>query len=226
MARTVNHSARAVRREAFVDAAQRLIATKGYEQMSIQDLLDDLNASRGAFYHYFDSKVALLEAVVERMVEVATSSVEPTLADERLSAVDKLAFLFAGIAQWKAERNDLIVEVMRVWSSDENAIVREKLRHATVARLTPVLTNIVRQGREEGSFTAHPADSAARVLVSLWLGANEAASQLFVARQANTVTFDEVERTLTAYADAFERILGIPAGSLAMNQQTLREWFG
>ena len=62
MARTVDTEAHAVRREAFVDVAQRLMQTKGYEQMSIQDVLDELDASRGAFYHYFDSKTALLEA--------------------------------------------------------------------------------------------------------------------------------------------------------------------
>ena len=65
MARTVDTGAHAVRREAFVDTAQRLMQAKGYEQMSVQDVLDELDASRGAFYHYFDSKAALLEAVVD-----------------------------------------------------------------------------------------------------------------------------------------------------------------
>ena len=61
MARTVNATVYAVRRDAFIDAAQRLIQAKGYEQMSIQDVLDELDASTGAFYHYFDSKAALLD---------------------------------------------------------------------------------------------------------------------------------------------------------------------
>ena len=56
-------TAHAVRRDEFVDAAQRLIQSPGYEQMSVQDVLDELGASKGAFYHYFDSKEALLEAV-------------------------------------------------------------------------------------------------------------------------------------------------------------------
>ena len=67
MARTLNATIYAVRRDAFVDVAQRLIQAKGYQQMSIQDVLDELDASRGAFYHYFDSKADLLEAVVERL---------------------------------------------------------------------------------------------------------------------------------------------------------------
>ena len=50
MPRTVNVEARAIRREAFVEVSLRLIQAKGYEQMSIQDVLDELDASRGAFY--------------------------------------------------------------------------------------------------------------------------------------------------------------------------------
>ncbi len=68
MARTLDPAAHALRRDEFVDAAQRLIAAKGYEALSIQDLLDDLGASKGAFYHYFGSKSDLLGAVVDRMV--------------------------------------------------------------------------------------------------------------------------------------------------------------
>ena len=51
MARTLNLEAHAVRRDCFVDAAQRLIQVRGYEQLSIQDVLDEAHASKGAFYH-------------------------------------------------------------------------------------------------------------------------------------------------------------------------------
>ena len=61
MARTLDPAAHALRRDEFVDAAQRLIQSRGYEQMSIQDVLDELGASKGAFYHYFDSKEGLLD---------------------------------------------------------------------------------------------------------------------------------------------------------------------
>src|SRR5256885_16974182 len=85
MARTVNAEVHTVRREAFVDAAERLMQTRGYEQMSVQDVLDDLGASRGAFYHYFDSKQALLEAVLDRMVDAGLGSVAPVVDDPTLA---------------------------------------------------------------------------------------------------------------------------------------------
>ncbi|MGH2479577.1 MAG: TetR/AcrR family transcriptional regulator, partial [Ktedonobacteraceae bacterium] len=66
MARTVNEAAYEARRNAILDAAQRAITTRGDEQMAIADLLSELRMSSGAFYHYFDSKPALLLALVER----------------------------------------------------------------------------------------------------------------------------------------------------------------
>ena len=103
MARTVNTAVHAVRREAFLDAAQGLIQAKGYEQMSIQDVLDELDASRGAFYHYFDSKAALLEAVIDRMAVAAMATVAPIVDDPKLPATEKLTRLFSGMARYKVE---------------------------------------------------------------------------------------------------------------------------
>jgi len=54
-ARVVNEEEFAVRRNEILDAVQRLVFTKGYQQMSIQDILDDLHMSKRAFYHYFAS---------------------------------------------------------------------------------------------------------------------------------------------------------------------------
>src|SRR5262249_55160655 len=226
MARTVNPAAHALRRDAFVDAAQRLIQIQGYEQMSIQDVLDELDTSRGAFYHYFDSKVALLEAVAERMVEVATAEMAPVADDPDRSAVQQLEGVFGGLARWKAERKELLLALMRVWLSDENAIVREKVRQLTAIRLTPLLARIVRQGNAEGVFRTGSAEHAASVLVSLVLGANEMASRLFVAFQAGVTSFENVESTLLAYVEAFERILGLAPGSWPVDYTgILREWF-
>ena len=44
------------RRNEILDAARKLVYTKGYEQMSVQDILDEMKISKGAFYHYFGLK--------------------------------------------------------------------------------------------------------------------------------------------------------------------------
>ena len=65
-------------------------STKGYEQMTTQDLLEALQISRGAFYHYFESKQALLMALVERIGEQAEQLVLPMISDRQIPTQDKL----------------------------------------------------------------------------------------------------------------------------------------
>ena len=223
----MNATLHTVRRDAFLDVAQRLVETKGYEVMSVQDVLDALEVSKGAFYHYFDSKQALLEAVVERFADGGMAAIAPILGDPNLPALKKLERVFAGIAGWKAQRKDLVVAITEVWNSDSNAIVREKLRRMTVRLLVPLLAAVVRQGVEEDVFSVVSPDETATVLVSLMLGFQEQAVNLFIARQANTIPFEVVERTIAGFNQAFERILGVPKGSLTLTDRaTLHFWFG
>jgi AcrR family transcriptional regulator len=230
MPRTLNPVAHAIKRDAFLDAGERLIRTRGYEQMTVQDVLDDLGSSKGAFYHYFDSKAALLAAIIERMVGTATAGVEPVAADPQLSAVQKLQGVFSGIARWKGEQPELQPEVvsslMRTWFSDENTVVREQLRRSTARRLTPLLVAIVRQGQADGTFSVSSAEGAAGVLVALVLGLSETATQLYLDRLDDLVRLEDVECRLRAYREAFERVLGLPEGSLVLvEDRSLHVWF-
>ena len=226
MARTLNPTTHAVRREAFVDVAERLIQAKGYEGSSVQDVLDELDASRGAFYHYFDSKADLLEAVIERMVNAVIAELEPLANDPSVPALDKLQGIFSTLARWKGERTELMLAILDVWLADRNAIVREKFRKELVVRMTPLLTTIIAQGRSEGTFVVDEPGPTARVLVALFQGANETATDLFFARRSGTAGFDDVERALAAYWTAFERLLGLSAGSMTtLDPAILHQWY-
>ena len=217
----------AVRRDAFIDVAQRLIVTRAYEQVTIQDILDPLETSRGAFYHYFDSKAALLEAVIERMAEEGVAAIRPVAADPSLSAPEKLERVFSTIADFKAERADLVLAILEVWRSDENAIVREKLRLALGDLIGPILTDIVRQGVAERTFAVASAEDTAQAIIWLIQGAQERAMELFMARRAGTISFEEVAGAFDAYTRAVERVLGVAEGSLTLARpDVLRRWFG
>ncbi|HEY2704056.1 MAG TPA: TetR/AcrR family transcriptional regulator [Candidatus Dormibacteraeota bacterium] len=227
MPRTVNEAAHRVRREAYLDVAQRLIQTKGYERMSIQDVLDALDTSRGALYHYFDSKQALLEAVVDRFADGAMVAVAPLLADPDLPALRKLERVFGAIARWKAEQRELTLAIVEVWNSDGNAIVREKVRRMSGTHLQPLLSAVITQGVDEGVITTSSPDETATILVCLLQGYQELALEHLLGRRAGTVTFEVVRRTHAAFTEAFERILGVPTGSVTLTDEaTLRFWFG
>src|SRR5216683_6746756 len=146
MARIVKEEAYAVRRNEILDVAQKLVYTRGYEQMTIQDILDDLQISKGAFYHYFDSKPALLEALIERMREEAEQLLTPIAHDPHLSALEKLQRFYPTLARWKTARKTFFLALLRILYGDNNAIFRQKIRATAIKQATPLLTEIIHQG--------------------------------------------------------------------------------
>jgi AcrR family transcriptional regulator len=223
--RTLDPTAFAIRRDAFLDAAQMLMQTKGFDQMSLQDVLDQTHASKGAFYHYFGSKTDLLDAIVERMVDAAVAQVSPGIDDADRTALEKLEGFFGDLAAFKLERRELILGFMRSWLSDDNAIVREHHRRGLVGRLQPVMTAIVSQGVAEGVFQVSSPETTARVLVSLIQGLTDDATGLWLALDDGTISIDYMEMRLTSYVEAFDRILGAKPGSVKLGDMSvLRDW--
>ncbi len=60
--------------------AARLFATRGYERSSIGDLVEACELSRGAIYHYFDSKEAILFAMLDSLVRDLLAHLEQAVA--------------------------------------------------------------------------------------------------------------------------------------------------
>jgi hypothetical protein len=115
---------------------------------------------------------------------------------------------------------------MRVWYSDDNAIVREKLRREQITRIAPHLAAIIRQGVAEGTFALTDPDQMARVVLALMLDTGDDAGQMWIARQADRLSFDDVRRRFETYQIALERVLGVEPGRLqVLDPKTLQLWF-
>lgn len=214
MVRTVNEVAYEARRNVILDAVQRAVETRGYEQMAIADILGELRISSGAFYHYFDSKPALLEALVERIEESIQQLVLPIIHDSTLDALAKLQRFLATLEHWKRTHQQFVLASLRVWYGDENAIVRQKLYTARVKRLTPWLEEIIRQGSQENVFTTPYPDQAARIVISLFEDLGHATAGLLLTEEHSPDDLARLQRIVTASSDALERVLGAPAGCL------------
>src|SRR6266496_6146930 len=226
MARIVNETEYAARRNAILDVALRLIYTKVYEQMAIQDILNELQISKGAFYHYFDSKPALLEALIERIGQEALQLLNPIVHDPHLPALEKLQRFFDTAVRWKTARKTFMLELLRVWYADHNAIVRQKMLAMWSKQALPLLTEIFDQGIREGVLNIPFPDQIGVVLLSLVQGVGDAFAELLLAHEPQGDELQRAERLIAAYDDALERLLGAPAGSLhLMDAESLKEWF-
>jgi AcrR family transcriptional regulator len=225
MARIVKEEKFAARRNEIITVAQRLVYTKGYEQMAIQDILDELHISKGAFYHYFGSKVALLEALIEKMKEEALQLIIPIVEDPHLPTLEKIQRFFDTAARWKTARKTYILSLVRVWYADENAIVRQKVLTKVIIETAPLLTGIIRQGIQEGILNTPFPDQAGEIVLFLMQSLGDAFIPLLLSGETKGDEFQRTESLVAAYTDALERILGAPTGSLQLiDTATLKEW--
>ena len=226
MARSVNEKEYALKRNQILDVTQRLVYTKGYEQMAIQDILSELQISKGAFYHYFDSKPALLEALIERFAQEALELLNPIVQDPHLPALEKLQHFFDTAVRWKTARKTFMIELLHVWYADHNAIVRQKMLAMSSRHTLPLLTAIFHQGIREGVLNMPYPDQIGVILLSLIQSIGDAFAELLLAHEPQGDQLQRAERLIAAYDDALERLLGAPAGSLhLMDAASLKEWF-
>lgn len=231
MARKVNESEYTARRNEILQSARKLVYTKGFDQMTIQDILDDLGMSKGAFYHYFSSKADVQEALVDHMV---VNEVGPLLnnivQDQSMTALEKLHAYFDLSARWKSAQKEMILSLTRVWYSDENAQFRQRMNALSIKKITPMLGEIIKQGVREGVFTTPYPEHFGEIIVYVMLGLSEKIVELLLRsdeiNQDDPIVIESIIEYEVVLADAMERLLGAPAGSIhPFDPEMLKEWF-
>jgi len=225
MVRTINEQEYTQRRNAILDATSKLLLSHGYEQMTIQDIVEDLQISKGAFYHYFDSKQAAFSALLERMGQELDRHLFPLVQDSALPAPEKLQRFFDALAGWKQKRLSVLLAVTRVWYSDDNTLVRSHLRRERRRRLTPLLATIIREGCLTGIFQTDSPLEMAEVVVSLILDLGDALAEVLLEVSPRREMVQRLERTLDAYTQTLLRALQVPPGSMTLvDPKLLSQW--
>ena len=213
------------RRTEILNAAQGLLYTKGYEQMSIQDILDQVHISKGAFYHYFDSKQALLDALIGRMQVDAEQVIGPISADPSLPALEKMQRVFATAARWKLAQKEYLMALLRVWYADDNAIVRQKIQARLLLESGHFITDVIEQGVREGVFQTGYPERVGEIAMGLVTTLGDHYAEILLANPPPPDGLEQILRINAAYTEAIERVLGAPPGSLELiDVASIKAW--
>jgi AcrR family transcriptional regulator len=226
MSRIVKEAEYNAKRNQILVVAMSLVYSKGYDQMTIQDILDGLKISRGAFYHYFDSKQALLEALIERSVNEAIQTFLPMMQDPNLTAIQKIQAIFDNSTRWKTMHKELILSILQSWYSDENALIRQKLTSESLRYISRLLEPVIRQGVAEKVFTtSYPAEVAV-IIAGMALSLSDSVIELMLDPNPDQGSLQKAQSFLNAYFDTIERILRAPEGSFkVLDMKVFNDWF-
>lgn len=213
------------RRNEILEAAKKLLYTKGYDQMTIQDLLDELNISKGAFYHYFSSKQNLLDAIIEQSVEEMEKILLPIANDSAMRTLEKFTLFFDTASSWKTARKPLMLALMRAWQLDENALFRQKSEARALERIIPLLDPIIQQGLQEGVFSSPYPAQLSELAMMVMRGLSNSLTRQFMAQPFSSQLAENIVQILAAYTHTLEQVLGAVPGSLQMiDPHQLKEW--
>jgi AcrR family transcriptional regulator len=209
----------------LIDAAEQLFVQVGYDSTSVQSIIDAAGLSKGTFYHYFDSKQALLDAVIERMSRQHLQQIQPELDRQPLSALDRLNLFFTLSQQWHFDNLARIKAASQVLLRDENIIIWHKMRRRSAELIAPLLAEIIAQGAEEGVFDISDARETAELLLHV---------QRFFGEKNTRDIFVDVDRPINAATlmhrielsyESMERLLGTARGSLERPERaTIEEY--
>ncbi len=88
-----NAEIREATRQKILLSSMRVFARQGYATTTIKRISAEAGVSVGLIYHYFDSKEALLEAVVDRALVSLGGSFEMVMTAEVADSAERLAIL-------------------------------------------------------------------------------------------------------------------------------------
>lgn len=154
--------------ERILDVSQRLFLEKGYENTTIQDIVDELGGlTKGAVYHHFKSKEEIMDAVGDRMF-FSNNPFEAVRGRTDLNGLQKLQEAVR-LNQSDEERVRLTAQSIPIAKSprllQEMIISNRKV-------LTPYFLELIEEGNRDGSMhTNYPREIAELLplLTSLWL---------------------------------------------------------
>lgn len=152
------------RRNEILDAAELLFTTKGYSKTTINDILQRVGIAKGTFYHYFQSKEEVMDAIVMRFIEVGVEAAKVIASNPNLTAHEKI-FQILMAQQPDTDRKEQMIEQLH--HQVNNAEMHQKSLVETILQLTPVITDVIEQGIAEGSFkTPYPKETVEFLLVA------------------------------------------------------------
>jgi AcrR family transcriptional regulator len=152
----------------LLEAALEVFAQRGYRNARLDDVAEAAGVTKGAIYHYFDTKEALLLAVVEHYQALAFDRAEEALRDARIPAPTRIRLVVRKVfgAREGARGDDLLTLLIR-GVANEVPRVHQQWLHDGPARLWQLLTALVDEGKARGEFRPDAdGEIGARILVS------------------------------------------------------------
>ncbi|WP_433796098.1 TetR/AcrR family transcriptional regulator [Actinoplanes sp. CA-252034] len=151
------------REQTLVDAARAVFRDKPISQVTIDELATAAGITRSGFYFYFESKQALLAAIVDQGIAEADLEMAEWMAADGLDREALRRSLAAGLARWRVDGRWLREAFIAPDPGPDVMQVRDRL----LDRGCSLFSERIRRDARAGLTVGGPPDLLARMAVNL-----------------------------------------------------------
>ena len=153
----------------ILDVSTRLFSEKGYDDTSLQDIINETKLSKGAIYHHFSSKEDILKAIFHRLGNENAEIFAKIRDDSRLSGIEKLRQIFQ-TAVFHSNQSVLLTVSPCLLNNPRFLAMQIEQIYELIAPqfVEPILT----EGVKDGSINIenpHEIAEAIMILTNVWL---------------------------------------------------------
>ena len=190
------------RKQELLQIAYGMFISRGYENTSVDEIIEEAGIAKGTYYYYFETKEQMLEEVIGMMIDLETENARQILKAE-IAVPQKIAGI---ISSFRPTREETPIEgaLMR----PENILMHEKIRKRIVEAAVPILSAVVEEGIAEGVFSCDCIPERVRMLLVI-----------------SSDTFDEgrfTENDIAVFIDMTEKLLGAEPGTMGFIRELIR----
>ncbi|MBA1272928.1 TetR/AcrR family transcriptional regulator [Stutzerimonas azotifigens] len=162
-------------RQEILDVGQRIMAAKGYSAVGLNEILATAGVPKGSFYHYFNSKDAFGEALLESYFAAYLAELDQVLALPDLNMAQRLMKYWAvwqDTQSFQDCQGKCLAVKLGVEVADLSEAMRAVLKRGT-SGITDRLAQAIEAGVAEGSLRiCDEPHAVAQSLYQLWVGAS------------------------------------------------------
>ncbi|MEF9955292.1 MAG: TetR/AcrR family transcriptional regulator [Clostridium sp.] len=149
----------------ILEEALKLFIKKGYENTSIQDIIDNLGGlSKGAIYHHFKSKEEIFDAACKKIGDENSIYYDKIRDDKNKNGYEKLKTMI--MAAYANPNNDAVISMTTQIMSDPKFMMNQiEEMYEIVA--PNYIEPIIRQGIRDGSIKTDYPKELAEVMITL-----------------------------------------------------------
>lgn len=189
------------RKNEILDVAERLFGTKGFDNTSTNDILNEIGIARGTLYYHFKSKEDILDAMIERMSKQLVEKATDIFNQKDIPVLQRLTMMMIAL---NVDGN-LGQEVMEQVHKPQNALMHQKMQEGLLAGINPLITSLIEEGITQGiCHTDYPAEVVEMTL----LYSNTVFDALVQHSEA------ERQQKVAGFIYNLERLLGMERGSM------------